>query len=43
MPDCLLIPLLEVTDTGGENAQQLVFRFVVFLQITWWAVSPWKV
>jgi hypothetical protein len=43
MPDCLLFPLLEVTDTGGQNAQQLVFGLVVFLQMRWWVVSPWKV
>jgi hypothetical protein len=37
------MPLLELTDTGGQNAQQLVFALAVFWQMTCWVVSPWNV
>jgi hypothetical protein len=34
---------LERTDTGGQNAQQLVFAPAVFWQMTWSVVSSWNV
>jgi hypothetical protein len=43
IPLCLLMPLLELTDTGGQNAQQLVFALAVFWQMMCWVVSPWNV
>ena len=43
MPVWALSPLADLTDTGGQNAQQLVLALVVFLQIRWCVVSPWNV
>jgi hypothetical protein len=37
------MPLLELTDTGGQNDQQLVFALAVFWQMTCRVVSPWNV
>jgi hypothetical protein len=43
MPVCALSPLADLTETGGQNAQQLVLARVVVLQIRWWVVPPWTV
>jgi len=32
IPLCLLTPLLELTDAGGQKDQQLVFALAVFWQ-----------
>jgi hypothetical protein len=39
----LLRPLLELTETGGQNAQQFVSALAVFWQMTCSVDSPWNV
>ena len=49
VPILPLIPLAlvalpgEETVTGGQNPQQSVLAVLVFLQMMWCVVSPWKV
>jgi hypothetical protein len=39
----LLMTLRELTFTGGQNPQQLLFALAVFWQMMCWVVSPWNV